>query len=287
MNKYYDEIMQLKEAEEFKAIIRRWHILSENLRTKPMNAPVLLPDMLWIARSGVGKTNLLELMSEYLASQKNLMEFYGDVKFFEFYLNYCSPNTSFTELSRLMDEIQNAAGFRSEYRGVVYINICEWLDHFEEKHFVSFMEYLSTYSDKWLVVLGIYPAKKEKIQKLKTFVSMYLRIETVTLTFPKTEDLFVFIEDSLNEYGLSLEADGKKMLFDTIEKMRNSKYFDGYRTIVMLCQDIVYDFFSKESVEDLSLDAEMLSKFSVDSEYITNMIANYERISRIGFVDKE
>lgn len=287
MNKFYEEIMQLKEAEEFKSIIRRWHVLSENLRTKPMNAPVLLPDMLWIARSGVGKTDLLELMSEYLAAQKNLMEFYGDVKFFEFYLNYCSPSAQFTELGRLMDEIQNAAGFRSEFRGVVYVNISEWLDHFEEKHFVSFMEYLSTYSDKWLVVLGINPAKDEKIRKLKAFISMYLRIETVTLTFPKTEDLFVFIEETLKEYGLSLQADGKKTLFDTIEKMRNSKYFDGYRTIIMLCQDIVYDFFSKENVEDLSMNAEMLSKFSADSEYITNMIANYERISRIGFVDKE
>ncbi len=287
MNKFYEEIMQLKEAEEFKSIIRRWHVLSENLRTKPMNAPVLLPDMLWIARSGVGKTDLLELMAEYLAAQKNLMEFYGDVKFFEFYLNYCSPSAQFTELRRLMDEIQNAAGFRSEFRGVVYVNISEWLDHFEEKHFVSFMEYLSTYSDKWLVVLGINPAKDEKIRKLKAFISMYLRIETVALTFPKTEDLFVFIEETLKEYGLSLQADGKKTLFDTIEKMRNSKYFDGYRTIIMLCQDIVYDFFSKDNVEDLSLNAEMLSKFSASSEYITNMIANYERISRIGFVDKE
>lgn len=287
MSQFYQEIMQLKEAEEFKAVVRRWHILSENLRTKPMNAPVLLPDMLWVAKSGVGKTNLLELMSEYLASQKNLMEFYGDVKFFEFYLNYCPPDAHFVELKRLMEEIQNAAGFRSEYRGVVYIDICEWLDHFEEKHFVSFMEYLSTYSDKWLVVLGINPAKNEKIQKLKAFVSMYLRIETITLTFPKTEDLFIFIEGLLKEYGLSLEEDAKKMLFDTIEKMRNSKYFDGYRTIIMLCQDIVYDVFSKENIEDLSLSADMLSKFSSNAEYITNMIANYERINRIGFVDKE
>lgn len=103
INQFYTEIMNLKEAEEFKRVIKRWHILSENMRTKPMNAPIILPDMLWVAQSGVGKTNLLKLMAEYLSSQNNLMEFYGDVKFFEFLLNYCSPNDYFSELQRLID----------------------------------------------------------------------------------------------------------------------------------------------------------------------------------------
>ncbi len=61
--------MNLKEAEEFKRVIKRWYILSENMRTKPMDAPIILPDMLWVAQSGVGKTNLLKLMAEYLSCQ--------------------------------------------------------------------------------------------------------------------------------------------------------------------------------------------------------------------------
>ena len=66
MNQFYTDIMNLKEVEEFKRVIKRWNILSENMRTKPMNAPIILPDMLWVAQSGVGKTNLLKLMAEYL-----------------------------------------------------------------------------------------------------------------------------------------------------------------------------------------------------------------------------
>ena len=164
------------------------------MRTKPMNAPIILPDMLWVAQSGVGKTNLLKLMAEYLSSQNNLMEFYGDVKFFEFLLNYCPPNEYFSELQRLIDEIDNAAGFRNEFKGIVHIDINEWLDHFEEKHFVSLMEYLSSNSDKWLIVLSVYSDKKDKIHNLNAFLSMYLRIEKITLSFPKTEDLFEFMQ---------------------------------------------------------------------------------------------
>ena len=287
MNQFYTDIMNLKEVEEFKRVIKRWNILSENMRTKPMNAPIILPDMLWVAQSGVGKTNLLKLMAEYLSSQNNLMEFYGDVKFFEFLLNYCHPNEYFSELQRLIDEIGNAAGFRNEFKGIVHIDINEWIDHFEEKHFVSLMEYLSSNSDKWLIVLSVYSDKKEKIHNLNAFLSMYLRIEKITLSFPKTDELFEFIEDMLNQYGLTLKEDAKKLLFDTIEKLRNNRYFDGFKTIIMLCQDIVYDVFSNENIEELSLGANMLSKFSADSDYIKNMVANIERVNRIGLVNKE
>lgn len=287
MNKFYKDIMDLKGAEEFKSVIRRWNTLSDNIRSKPMNAPVILPDMLWVARSGVGKTNLLRLMAEYLSSRENLMEFYGDVKFFEFLLNYCPPNGHFSELQRLMDEIDNAAGFRSEFKGIVHIDINEWVDRFEEKHFVSLMEYLSANSDNWLIVLSVDNGDENKIHNLNAFLSMYLRIEKITLSFPKTDDLFGLIEDMLKQYGLTLRDDAERLLFDTIEKLRGNKYFDGYKTVIMLCRDIVYDVFSNESIEELSLGADMLSKFSADSDYINNMIANIERVNRIGLVNRE
>lgn len=287
MNQFYKQIMSLKEAEDFKRVIKRWHTLSENIRTRPLDTPIILPDMLWVAKSGVGKTNLLKLMSEYLFCQNNLMEFYGDVKYFEFLLGYCKPDEHFTELNRLIDEVDNAAGFRNEFKGIVYIDINEWLDHFEEKHFISLMEYLSANSDKWLIVLSAYSNNEDKIHNLNAFLSMYLRIERVNLSFPKTEDLFGFIEDMLNKYGLTLDNGAKTLLYSTIEVLRKNKYFDGFKTIIMLCQDIIYDVFSNENIEKLVLDADMLSKFSPDSEYIKRMLANIERVNRIGLLSGE
>lgn len=283
MNQFYEKIMELKEAEEVKSVVKRWNVLSENIKSKPTNTPIILPDMLWVARSGVGKTNLLKLVSEYLYSQKNLMEFYGDVKFFEFLLGYCPPDQKFTELQRLIDEVSNAAGFRNEYKGIIYIDINEWLNHYEEKHFISLMEYLSGNSDNWLVVLSVYSENKEKIHNLNAFLSMYLRIEKITLSLPKTEDLFGYIENKLNDYGLALEENAKALLFDTIEKLRKNKYFDGFKTIKMLCQDIVYEVFSKENIETYTLSADMLSHFSADSEYVKKTVANIERAKQIGF----
>lgn len=287
MNQYYDKIMQLREADEIKQIVRRWSVLSDNIKTKPIDIPIILPDMLWVAKSGAGITNLLKLISEYLASRKNLMEFYGDVKFFEFLVSYCPPNQPFVDLHRLIDEVNNAAGFRNEFKGIVHLDINDWVNHYEEKHFVSLMEYLAANSDKWLIVLSAYSEKKDAIHNLHAFLSMYLRVEKVTLSLPRTQDLFEYIEGKLNEYGLTLESDARDLLSDTIEKLRENKYFDGFKSIKMLCQDIAYEVFSNEKINTYSLTADMLSAFSVDSEYVKKMAINSERARRIGLVYEE
>ncbi len=287
MNQYYDEIMNLKEAEEFKEIVKRWNILSENIKAKPIGAPIILPDMLWVGKSGLGKTKMLRLASEYLSQQNNLMEFYGDVKYFEFLLSYCSPKEPFTEIQRLIDEVDNAAGFRNEFKGIICIDINEWLDHFEEKHFVMLMEYLSYNSDNWLIVLTVYSDNEEKLHNLNAFLSMYLRIERITVSMPKTETFLEYAEKKLEAYGLSLAPDGKKVLSATVDKLKVNKYFDGYKSIKMLCQDIVYVTFSNKNVKSTSLKAKDLEAFSCDSEYVSRMITNIERARQIGLIHRE
>ncbi|MBR5314634.1 MAG: hypothetical protein IKU45_04375 [Clostridia bacterium] len=284
MDATYEKIMSMKGSEDYKEIAKRWKYLSENIKKKPTDEPIILPDMLWVAKSGTGITSMLKLTAEYLSKLDNLMEFYGDVKFFEFLLSYCPPDRNFTELNRLMDEVHNAAGFRSEFKGIIHINIDEWIRHYEEKHFISFMEYLSAHSDNWLIILSVSSNNSELVHNLNAFLAMYLRLETIKIELPKTEDLFGYIERKLGEYGLTLTDDAKALLHKTIEKIRKNKYFDGYKTLRLLCQDIVYDVFSKERVGGDMLDAKDLEKYSSDSEYIKRMIYNFERVARkIGF----
>lgn len=281
MNQYFDKIMQLKGVDEFKSIVRKWQNLSDNMDEHPSDVPVLLPDMLWFAKSGSGKSSILRLLSEYLYSLGNLMDFYGDVKYFEFLLSYCPPSSQFTELNRLIDEVDNAAGFRSEFKGIVFIDIDEWKDHYEKKHFVSFMEYISSNSDKWMIILSIDSDYDASIHNLEAFISMFLRLEKISISYPKSEDLFEYLEASLGKYGLELDNGAKELLLSTIEKLRSNKYFDGYKSIQMLYQDIVYTVFSIKKVDILT--ADMLSEFSANSDYIKRMIFNIEKASRIGF----
>lgn len=285
MNRYYDAIMDLAGMEEFKALIQKWDTLSGNIQKNPPSVPILLPDLLWVANSGVGKTKLIRLMSEYLHAKDNLVDFYGDVKFFEFLLNYVPKEAPFTELQRLMEEVSEAAGFRNEYRGAILIDIDGWVKHYEEPHFVSFMEYLSAHSDRWMIVLSV--SEQEGLHNLQAFLSMYLRLEKITLTLPKTGELFGFISENLQKYGLSLCADAQQLLHATIEALRENKYFDGFKTIKMLCQDIVYEHFSRDGATGGVLTAQNLAKFSADGDYVKTAIENAAKVHKIGFLNKE
>ena len=240
MNITYRKIMAQNGLTEFKDLIRKWESLAKNIENRPCGVPIILPDLFLVSRSGTGRTFLLKLLSEYLTEKQTLMDFYGDVSYFEFMLNYCSPEEHFSEIQRLMTEVDNAAGFRSEYRGIIYIDIDEWRDHFEEKHFVSFMEYLSDNSDEWLVVLSVSDDEKEQTDALEAFVSSYIRIERIEIEQPTLWDLTAYAKKMLDAYGIRLKPEAEKVISEAIGVLRGNKYFDGYKTVKMLCEDIAY-----------------------------------------------
>ena len=155
MNTYYDKLMEINGADELKELVKRWEILSCNLSKRTFDVPVFLPDLFMYTRPGYGNTKLISLIAEYLDSKQNLMSFYGDVKFFEFKLEYCSPGSNFSELYRLMESIQTAAGFRNEYKGVIRINVDDWVGHHKEKHFLDFLQFLQINTSHWFVILTI------------------------------------------------------------------------------------------------------------------------------------
>lgn len=285
MNRIYDEIMELTGADEFKELIQKWDALSDNLRNSPQSLPRLLPNLLWVGNSGIGRTKLMKLMSGYLASKGNLMDFYGDTKYFEFLLSYIPAEAPFTELQRLEDELSAAKGFRNEFRGAVLIDIDPWVNHYDEVYFIGFMEYLSAHSDQWMIVLSVSEMHEDKLQNLEAFLSMYLRLDRITLPLPGTPDLFAFVAQKLQTYGLSMDESARDLLMQTIDELRENLYFDGYKTINMLCQDIVYEHFSSANAGKKALSAADLDTFASGSNYVKKAIKSSKR--RIGFNREE
>ncbi|MBE6633258.1 MAG: hypothetical protein E7620_02825 [Ruminococcaceae bacterium] len=282
-NPVYQKILAQNGLAEFKTLIKKWEALSENIEHKPAGAPIILPDLFLVSHSGTGRTHILKLLSEYLSEKPNLMDFYGDVKYFEFMLNYCAPNEYFSEIQRLMTEINNAAGFRSEYRGIVYIDVDEWRGHFEEKHFVSFMEYLSDNSDDWLVVLSVSNDDQEQLHRMEAFVSAFIRIEKITIEPPTLRELTEYAKRILKIYGITLSSEAEGVVSDSIDELCKNKYFDGYKTIKMLSEDIVYSLYVAGFDREREVDPSILIKFSKNSEYIRRMIVQIEKTKKIGF----
>ena len=280
---HYNKIMEQKGMSEFKELIKKWEVLSCNIKERPIDAPIILPDIFLVSPSGAGRTFLLELLADYLVSRGNLMDFYGDVKYFEFMLNYCPPDQPFSELSRLMNEVDNAAGFRNEYKGIVFIEIDEWVEHCKEKHFLSLLEYLSDNSHTWLLVLSLSDRFGKDADKVEAVVSAFLRTEKVTIEAPATCELIEYAKEILDGYGFALKADAAKLLCETVDKLRENEYFDGYKTVKKLCADIAYTVYSKPKRAPRWLGADTIAEFAPDGEYVRKMMIKIEQRKAIGF----
>lgn len=272
MNPFFDTIMNTPLCDDVKALIRKWHTLSENMRAADSRMPILLPDLFWIVPSGAGKTTFLRTLTDFLHAEENLMDFYGNVDVFEFLLGYCPPHQSFSELQRLMDTVKGAAGFRNEYRGVMCIDIDEWVGHYNDNHFITFMEYLAANSEHWLIVLCVSPDKEDTLHNLQAFLSMYLRLETIRMDLPSDERLVNYLESLLSEYRFSLDAPAKELLRNTFAALRKNKRFDGYKSAKLLAKDIVYHLYSTDTVPAPTLTAAALENFAANSRYVQNML---------------
>lgn len=267
-NSASNSLASFEGAVGLKTLIKKWDTLSANLKHYRADLPILLPDLFVTAQSSSRVSELVYELAGYLREKKNLMDFYGDVPYFEFMFNYCKPDTPFSEIQRLMDEVNICAGFRNVYKGIVHIRIDEWTGHQDEQHFFEFLDYISENTVNWLVVLSVVGKKASDVSALESALSMFLRIEKITLKTLSTESYVNEAVKQIAKYDLELDESAMKLLGESIDILRKNKYFDSSYTIRLLCSDIVYGVYSGKIRKSGILTAEDLKDFAVDSPYI-------------------
>ena len=289
MDTYLQQIKDFIGAEELYQLLSRWDRLAERLersdeKTRNSIGPLcrILPDMLWLSPPASGKTPLLHLLAEHL-NVIHAVDFTGNVKYLEVFLNYHEPSVPFSSFQMLMENVRHAAGFRPQFKGVVHIDIEEWAGHEDEAYFHMFMEYLADHSDEWMIVLSMTGRDEKRFEHLKAVACSYLRLEQVRLRYPKENEMLAMVKDDLSACGLELSEDAVKLLKDTVRTLRSCEYFDGLKSIRMLAKDIAYQCLSDPGEGSPLVTAEQLSVFSKDSEYVKRQMKSLEDRQKIGF----
>ncbi len=272
MSKEYEAIMNMKGAEDFKTLIGKWEKLSQNIKSLPEDLPFVLPDIILSAASGSGVTYLLQKLADYLETKNNLMSFYGDEKFFEFSLEYTPEAAPFTEIDRFNERVSLAAGFRNEFRGIIRIDIDEWLGHEDEKYFIRFIENLAGNSDKWVIVLTYSDKKEREARAMDVLIRAHMRVEKIKLNHQTPEKYEEYLEEILEKYELSIDDSGRTLLIDAIETLGRSNYFDGFKTIRLFAQGLIYELLANDFSFGKPLTADDLGAFSFDGDYVKNFM---------------
>ena len=280
-NRYYDQIMELNGMEDMKEEIRHWEILAENIGQFPPEQEILLPDYFWIAQAGSGKSMLLNLMANYL-EEREIMSFTGNKKVIEFELGYCPKGEPFRELSRLIERISYEAGYRQRFRGILAVHISAWAGHMHEKYMYSFLEFLAENTKDWLIVL-IADVDEEQARIMKKQIAYHLRIKTVEIWLPQADVLYGYLEKKCKAYGIQIDEEAGKILKDTIHALKDSSHFEGYNTLNLMAQEMIYELYSQRRLVSKVITGEMLSAYGADGDYTKNYMETVSKKQKIGF----
>lgn len=283
MNKFYDELLKFKGAEELHALVAKWENLAANMNGRSMGAPIVLPDIILYTEHGFGNYELLSLLAEYLDSQHVLMDFSGDRKLLNFAMNYCPPDQPFNELRRLMNSVRVAAGYRNEFKGVVRIALDPWIGHHSEEYFFELMEYLAAHTSDWMLVLTLAAKPDERTRNLEATISMFLRTEVIRMHMPDAAYLAEYANDYVRQYGVSFDDSAMELLTASIEKLKGIKFYHSYNTVKMLCSDIVYSVMAEQDRPKTVLSAEDIKAFAADSDYIKKTELKSATRNALGF----
>lgn len=282
MNRYYEEILSLPEKGTMGNVLAKWEQLHERMQEGRVKTRHLLPEIFLLGAPGIGRSHLLSLIAGYLDDTK-LLEFLGERKFFEFRPEYCPEHENFMELNRFVNKLSEAAGFRNEFKGIICIELDEWVEHFKEKYFTVFIEYLEEHCDNWLLMFSVNWTDKD-VEELFSYLSMYFRLDKVILSMPTGEEYIEYLEEFLGEQGFALAKAAKDVLLISIEELKKSPLFDGYKSINRLGLDIAYEMYTGDVFEEGIILAKDVMTFAADSEYIRTMVRNYEKKRQIGFL---
>jgi hypothetical protein len=285
MEKCFNTIMELKGVDEFKKTVKRLHIFLKNRETYS-NIDITLPNYLWEVKRGGGVTTLVKAFAEYLYAAKAI-EFCGTEKSFEFKLDYIAPDAFFSELTRLDKTIADFAGYNRFFKGVMCINIEEWLEHTSEDHFTKFLNYIAGNNDKFLTIFCICSDSKNSIESIEPALLSHLRLESLVLRFPDMDELVDLVESRyIQEQNLFLTECARTLLHETIGELAEGKHFNGFKSILKLTNDILYNILTNDFDGNHQISAEMLLGYSKDSNYVKKAKAQIGSKQIIGFAQR-
>ncbi|MBR1471263.1 MAG: hypothetical protein IJ600_06435, partial [Lachnospiraceae bacterium] len=172
----------------------------------------------------------------------------------------------------------DAAGFRSEFHGVVSIDVSEWIGHFKDPHFLDFLKFLVTLDEDVLFIFMIPSYNPQAVEELTQLLVLFFRIQPIDMTLPNSEELSNYIKKEISDYGLNLDPDAEAMIIATVNRLREDQYFAGYDMLDRLASDIVYSVYTSTPPYDGLVTKGMISAFAPDGIYVTELIQNNARI---------
>ena len=142
--------------------------------------------------------------------------------------------------------------------------------------------FLAENTKDWLIVL-IADVDEEQARIMKKQIAYHLRIKTVEIRLPQADVLYGYLEKKCKAYGIQIDEEAGKILKDTIHALKDSSHFEGYNTLNLMAQEMIYELYSQRRLVSKVITGEMLSAYGADGDYTKNYMETVSKKQKIGF----
>lgn len=282
--KSFDAIMALQGVDDFKGEMKRLHTFFANENRRAIRR-IPLPSYLFAIQRGGGMTTLLRAFADYLY-EAEAADFSGAVKAFEFKVGYLPPEAPFPELARLQRCITAYAGHNRFYKGVICLNIDEWLGHANEDHFTQLLNYIDRIKEHLILCFCVHETHRERIKPVEAALLSRLRVEVLLPRFPDTIELVRMVEYRARNFDYSFSESGRALVHESLDMLSHSRDFHGFRTVEKLIDEILFLIMTSEDKAILAgerkITAETLAELKEKLRYIEQVKAQNAK-NAIGF----
>ena len=203
--------------------------------------------------------------------------FEGDVNFIYYKCKYVSPFNKFGELKSLILKIRAATGMRHSYKGIVAIDLHEWIGHQNEEFFEIILKYLYDHKSLYKYIFTFRDSDREKIKPVYLRCIHYFRSAVVDRSiFSDTHisDLTVYIRESFHVHSAVCDEQAVKIIADIFADKRN-KEIKTLERLELIIQDCA------EQPGGKKITKKSLIKDLAEGRLVLNMLLEQDIIKKI------
>ena len=222
---------------------------------------------------------LQTISNEIYANNPKLFD--GDSIYLYYKMKYVPPYEKFNELRHLILKIKNSTGLRYEFKGIIAIDLFEFINHEDDEYFEIILKFLYDHKHIWHYIFTFQNAGVEKIKPIFEKTIHFFKTAIIDrCLFNHKDELNTYLKTTFDYYNAKYNNSAIDMLTDIFfdKKTKNIK---SYEKINMIVRDII------ENSPNMSITAQTLIRNINEEKLILNMFIDKKILMEVERNDKK
>lgn len=207
--------------------------------------------------------------------ENDLVRFTGERRWLNFRLTV-SQGSGFESFERMLVSMRRSAGYSNRFRGVVRVDVTEWVDSAHDERMQALFAYIHDHSDEIFFIITVTSDDPDRAQTFRKALERWVYAAFALVKPYDTGKLVSFVEDRLAARGQKLSDAAIGVLKMTIDMLASQDDFAGIREIESLVGAISVSVGTQELIT-----LEHMTAYSPDGSWVKRRMS--EQPTTIGF----